>query len=101
MPESVTTNEEPMTREEAAEIQKSNDLLLEKNKACEELVMFYIKHTEFFDGWLSPECQAKISFQGKFGYREIDALIKKLEIDRETFQNIEWSQPEEKENVKR
>lgn len=46
-----------------------------------------------FEGWLSPEAHATVKIHGKFGYRELDALIKKLEIDRETFQNIEWIQP--------
>jgi hypothetical protein len=54
---------------------------------------------EYASGWLSPKCRYKIELSGDFGYKEIDSLIQKLEVDRETFKDIEWTKPVEERNV--
>lgn len=67
--------------------------LQEQNRKLEVAITVltdYIHTQPYQDGWLSPISRYEIKISGKFGYRELDALIKKLEIDRETFQNIEW-----------
>lgn len=51
---------------------------------------------EFAYGWLSPTRRYEIKLSGDFGYRGLDALIQKLEVDRNTFRDIEWTQPMEK-----
>ena len=68
----------------------------EKLQRCLDALAELSFTKEFASGWLSPTCRYKLKLSGKYGYKEISALIEKLLVDKETYQDIEFTQPQEK-----